>query len=149
MTRLQQQAFIKHFIQQRDAYGDHPSRPVCIVAGFDMHDSTQLNSSSLRCAVPCRVVRKTYADMLVRHFTQLVSVNSCTFCKEARDIVGQVPIAKCEAQSVDGMYPSPGFLLRLLSSYPKQLPHTYAISSAYFSVVLHFAAEAGSPELTC
>ncbi len=46
---------------------------------------------------------------------QLVSVKSCTFCKEARDIVGQVPVTECEAQSVDGMYPSPGFLLRLIA----------------------------------
>ena len=87
--------------------------------------------------------------MLVCHFTQLVSVNSCTFCKEARDIVGQVPVTECEAQRVDGMYSSPGFLLRLIACYPKQLPHTYAITNAYFSVVWRCGARAVSPMLAC
>lgn len=130
MSRLWQGASINRIMQQYDIWDDCPSRSVCVFAVVDMHHSTQLNSSSLQHAITHGVVRKTYAHMLACHFTQLVTVKCCTFCKETRDIVGQVPVTECEAQSVDGMYPSPGLLLRIIACHPKQLPHTCAIRNA-------------------
>ncbi len=97
-----------------------------------MHESIQQNSNSLQHALSYTV---THAVMLAWYFKQHASVKSCTFCKETRDIVGQVPVTECEAQGVDGMYSSPGFLLRLITCYPQQLPHTYAITKVYVRAV--------------